>query len=158
MTSSPDIWAGGYVDVTLAALADSANISQEGKLNILGEFNQIYATSLPAQHSAMSLVLRLEAGPVEYGQEKHVEIRLVDADGNSVLNVGTAKVPVPNAGPGKRARIITVLNIQNTVLESFGDYAFVVLVNGDEKATVPLELVQIDAAEKEGSTDAQRAT
>lgn len=141
------------MDVTLAALADSANISQEGKLNILGEFNQIYASSLPVQHSAMSLVLRLEAGPVEYGQEKHIEIRLVDADGNSVLDVGTATVSVPNAGPGKRARLVTVLNIQNTLLEGYGDYAFVVLVNGDEKATVPLELVPLEMAGKREGTD-----
>ena len=141
------------MDVTLAALADSANISQEGKLNILGEFNQIYASSLPLQHAAMSLVLRLEAGPVEYGQEKQVEIRLVDADGISLLDVGTAKVSVPNAGPGKRARLVTVLNIRNTVLESYGDYAFVVLVNGDEKATVPLELVPLEMAGQREGTD-----
>ena len=141
------------MDVTLAALADSANISQEGKLNILGEFNQIFASSLPVQHSAMSLVLRLEAGPVEYGQEKRIEIRLVDADGSSVLDVGTAKVSVPNAGPGKRARLVTVLNIQNTILESYGDYAFVVLVNGDEKATVPLELVPLEMAGQREETD-----
>ncbi len=141
------------MDVTLAALADSANISQEGKLNILGEFNQIHAPSVPALHSSMALVLRLEAGPVEYGQEKRVEIRLVDADGNSVLDVGTATVPVPNAGPGKRARIVTVLNIQNTVLESYGDYVFVVLVNGDEKATVPLELVPPEMAAPEEVAD-----
>ncbi len=141
------------MDVTLAALADSANVSQEGKLNILGEFNQINASTLPALHPAMSLVLRLEAGPVEYGQEKQLEIKLLDADGNSVLDVGTAKVRVPNAGPGKRARIVTVLNIQNTVLPSYGDYAFVVLVNGDEKATVPLELVLLEVARHEGSDD-----
>ncbi len=141
------------MDVTLAALADSANISQEGKLNILGEFNQINAPTLPALHPAMSLVLRLEAGPVEYGQEKHLEVSLVDADGNRVLEVGTAKVSVPNAGPGKRARIVTVLNIQNTVLQRYGDYAFVVLVNGDEKATVPLELVPLEVAGHEGDDD-----
>ena len=138
------------MDVTLAALADSANISQEGKLNILGEFNQIQAPSVPALHSSMSLVLRLEAGPVEYGQEKSLEVRLVDADGKSVLNVGTGKVIVPHAASGKRARMVTVMNLQNTVLSSYGDYAFVVLVNGDEKATVPLELVRPGDAGPEG--------
>ena len=141
------------MDVTLAALADSANISQEGKLNILGEFDQINASNLPTRHPAMSLVLRLEAGPVEHGQEKQLDIKLLDADGNRVLDVGTAKVLVPNAGPGKRARIVTVLDIKNALLRNYGDYAFVVLVNGDEKATVPLELVPLEVAGDDGGED-----
>ena len=35
------------MQVPLAVLADSANVSQEGKLNIMGIFTQINAQSLP---------------------------------------------------------------------------------------------------------------
>jgi len=132
------------MDVTLAALADAANISQEGKLNILGEFNQINVANVPAVHSSMTLILRLEAGPVEYGQQKHIDIKFVDADGTSLFDLQANEVEVPDAGPGKRARLVTVLNLQNTRLPSYGDYAFVVLVNGDPKATVPLEVCAVE--------------
>jgi len=141
------------MEVTLAALADSANISQEGKLNILGEFNAIHVLKLPARHPSMSLVLRFEAGPAEYGQEKQISIRFMGADGNVVKDLATFPMTVPDAGPGKRARILTVQGIQDTELLRHGDYAFVVLINGDQKASVPLEVVPIEAAVTEEDFD-----
>jgi hypothetical protein len=36
------------VDVTLAVLADYANVSQEGKLNILGVFQEVNPVAFPA--------------------------------------------------------------------------------------------------------------
>ena len=49
------------MDVTLALLADAANVSQDGKLNILGIFNGLGAAAFPATHPSMHLVLRFEA-------------------------------------------------------------------------------------------------
>jgi hypothetical protein len=41
------------MNVTLAVLADYADFSVEGKLNIMGIFNVSYAQSLPMQHPPM---------------------------------------------------------------------------------------------------------
>ena len=51
------------MELTLALLADYANISREGKLNIMGIFEQIFALSFPAVHAQLQLVLRLESSP-----------------------------------------------------------------------------------------------
>ena len=41
--------------------ADAANISQEGKLNILGVFDAVHAGPLPAVHPRATVVVRLKA-------------------------------------------------------------------------------------------------
>src|SRR5919204_3250104 len=46
--------------LSLALLADYANVSHDGKLNIMGIFGQIHAPQFPAVHAQMHLVLSLE--------------------------------------------------------------------------------------------------
>jgi hypothetical protein len=41
--------------------ADYANITGDGKLNVMGIFNDIYSFNFPARHSSMHLVARLGA-------------------------------------------------------------------------------------------------
>lgn len=57
------------MNVSLALVADYANISREGKLNILGIFDRIAAQSVPAVHSQMQLIMRLEADRAESERE-----------------------------------------------------------------------------------------
>jgi len=53
--------------LTLFLAADYANITREGKLNVMGIFNDIYARTFPARHSSMHLVAKLGAELGEYG-------------------------------------------------------------------------------------------
>lgn len=68
------------MNVAFALLADAANQSREGKLNILGAFGEIYATNFPARHPEMHLVLRLDASPAEAGLRKKIRIIFLDQD------------------------------------------------------------------------------
>lgn len=47
--------------VSFALFADAANISQEGKLNILGVFDAVQVAVLPTMHPRATLVVRLKA-------------------------------------------------------------------------------------------------
>ena len=58
--------------VNLALLADGANVSREGKLNILGIFDTIHAGKFPVVHAQMRLVVRLEASSAELGAKQMV--------------------------------------------------------------------------------------
>jgi hypothetical protein len=46
--------------IAFALFADAANLSQEGKLNILGVFDALHVPTLPAVHPRATLVLRLK--------------------------------------------------------------------------------------------------
>src|SRR6266516_3887748 len=65
------------MEVKLALLADGANVSREGKLNLLGIFDTLFARSFPTTHPQMQLVIRFEAAAQEAGSTRQVEIQLV---------------------------------------------------------------------------------
>lgn len=127
------------MEVTLALLADAANVSQEGKLNILGSFANINAVDFPARHPEMQLVLRFEASPAEADSKKNLEVKIMDEDGQQVAGFG-GEIPLPSAQSGKRIRIQTVMRIVDAVFPKRGDYTVTVLIDGDTKAEVPFSV------------------
>ena len=129
------------MDITLLLLADYANISQEGKLNVMGIFDRISVQSLPAQHPEMRLVMRLSASPAEKGQQKSVEVKLIDADGNANLTAAASLV-VPSEAPQLTIEIVNILTLVGVRFAKAGSYAFHVLINGDDKGRVPFTVVQ----------------
>ncbi len=120
------------MELTLALLADYANISEEGKLNVLGVFDIIFAPEFPALHTELHLVLRFEAGPAERGQTKSIEIKLIDQDG-AVLGTLSGKLALPEEYPALTVGINQILRFQHLFFERPGDYRFHVLVNGETK-------------------------
>ena len=54
--------------VSFALFADAANISQEGKLNILGVFDALQVQAIPAVHPRATIVVRLKAHPDDAGR------------------------------------------------------------------------------------------
>jgi hypothetical protein len=56
--------------VTFALFADAANLSQEGKLNILGVFDALQVSALPALHPRATLVVHLKGTPGDAGQHR----------------------------------------------------------------------------------------
>ena len=55
------------MQVSFALFADAANLSQEGKLNILGVFDAVQVVTLPAVHPRAHLVFRLKGDREEFG-------------------------------------------------------------------------------------------
>ena len=124
------------MQVKLAVVADHANVSAEGKLNILGIFDRIVVSSLPAVHPQMHLVLRLEAHPAERDRSHQVEVRLHDPDGQAVFELKGEIVP--EGPPGEAITANHIIGINNLVLARMGEYVFVVFVDHDLKAETPL--------------------
>ena len=121
--------------VKLALLADYANVTADGKLNILGVFDRINVTALPAVHPQMHLVMRFEAHARERDRVHNVEIRLHDPDGKTVFEV---KGDVVSHGTGRATASNQILTLNNLHLTKSGDYTFAVFVNDDLKSELPL--------------------
>ena len=56
--------------ISFAVFADAANLSQEGKLNILGVFDAVQVAGLPTIHPRTHFVVRLKANGDDTGQHK----------------------------------------------------------------------------------------
>jgi hypothetical protein len=127
------------MDCTLALVADSANISQEGKLNVLGSFDNINTAVFPCRHPQMVLVMRFDASRAEVGQTKQLEIRLLDPDGKTLGTVN-GSFEVPDGEPGRRVTMGYILPLQDVGFEREGDHSFNILINGDDKSSVLIRI------------------
>lgn len=141
--------------VTLAVLADYSNVTKEGKLNILGIFDTIFAQKFPATHHNMQLVMRLEAPRSEIGTDKNVQVRLIDEDGKQIIEIGTQFTLPTTETVEPFIKRDHVLNLNNLVFQRPGDYSFHILINGEEKKSVPLKLIQPQPKEYLQATDFQ---
>ena len=79
--------------VSFALFADAANLSQEGKLNILGVFDALQVATLPAVHPRAHLVVHLKGTRRDVGAHT-VTLRWLSPSGQELwsssgdLNVG----------------------------------------------------------------------
>ncbi|MCH8160934.1 MAG: hypothetical protein IIB88_03460 [Chloroflexi bacterium] len=141
------------MEVAFAMLADAANVSREGKLNILGAFDRIYGTKFPLHWPRMVLVTRFEASAAEFGSEKSLEIITMDADGKK-LGKASGKMKIGEGRTGRQIKINHVLPMGMT-FPAPGEYSIEILVNGESKATVPLEVVQREQKQN-GQTESEQ--
>ena len=128
------------MDVTVAVLADYANVSKDGKLNIMGIFQEVNPPVLPFTLPQMYLVLSFSAGPAEFGLARNIRIPLLHSDGQEILAL-QARMHVPVAQrPGSRAYMNEAIGLAGITFPQAGDYAFHIVVGDDEKAIVPLHV------------------
>jgi hypothetical protein len=128
------------MQLRIAALADYTNITDNGKLNILGIFSQIHASAVPAVHPQMQFVVQFAFEPIEAG-EKKIRIVLQDEDARPLLTAeGTLNIQAPNSADPIIVNQILVLN--NVAFPHFGSYEFVIDVDDETLPTqVPLDVL-----------------
>lgn len=133
--------------MSLAVLADAANVSGEGKLNILGIFTDVNPSRVPFVLPQAYIVAVLECPPAEAGLDKIVTYKLIDDEGRQVFTLEqTMTVPTP-VRPGARTKINVVIGVGGLRFERTGDYQLSVLVSGEEKRSVPLLVNEPSAPE-----------
>ena len=124
--------------------ADCANVTREGKLNVMGVFNDINSFQFPARHSSMHLVAKLGAELGEYGQTRDFTVQLLDADGNPIFDVA-GQFQFPQGGHGRKPEINLILELKDIVFPKEGTYVFVLLVDKDHKGDLSLYVNKVDA-------------
>ena len=112
--------------------ADYANISREGKLNVMGIFNDIYSPSFPARHSSMHLVITLGAELGEPGQTRDFCVKLLDEDANQIFDL-SGQIQIPKIERGRMPEMNLILELKDIVFPKPGTYQFVFLVEKDHK-------------------------
>ena len=78
---------GAAVIPQLSVLADAANLSQEGRLNLLGEFNTLFAAEVPVAHPVLWFVAKMQAGAGDFGHHR-IHLQVVSEDGETVFRAG----------------------------------------------------------------------
>jgi hypothetical protein len=98
----------------MAFLADEANLSQEGKLNVLGVFDRLAASAFPVVHPRMVFAFRVHAEYGDGGGTFTVRVRLVDEDGG-VHFQAEGEIVAPEVPPGEFSvanQLFTLVGVQ----------------------------------------------
>lgn len=128
------------MDVALFVLADYALYSSDQKLSVMGMFQNLYAVQFPATHPIMYVVTQLRASRAEYGRSFELRIRLLDEDATILLDLPNNLQVQPATIPGHAAIVNNIMVLQAIQFPRPGRYEFSLLIDHDEKATIPLEI------------------
>ncbi len=123
------------MELRYALLADFANVTQDGKLNVLGIFDHLYSRSFPATHRQLFLVNSIDAGREDEGQKREIKIQLINADG-AVLHELEEHLTF---GVGKQ--IVNQVHLfHDLTFVQPGPYQFNIFFDGQRVKTLDLEL------------------
>ena len=134
---------GAAMDLLTLMVADYANVAVGQKLNVMGVFNQIGAQTFPAQHPEMWVVAKLSASPAEANTTRTITVKLLNEDATEELVNFSREIEVPEGPSGRRVEINHILSIRNVVFREPGTYQFSLLVDSDEKGSLPLYILQL---------------
>lgn len=140
------------MDVIFAVVADAANVSREGKLNIMGIFDRVFARQVPARFPPMQLVIRLEADYAELETEHAIRVQLSDPDDESVFDIDGSFTP-RGGQPGQKVPVNHVLQLGNLPLQRTGTHRILIWIDGDLKRELPIHVVQAPDAPPPGADD-----
>ncbi len=130
------------MEINLAILADYANVTREGKLNILGIFSVINVQKFPCIHPQMQIVLEWAPISTDSGTQKNVGVQLVDEDGKVMLDIKGNMVLGQFKGYGP-FRIPQIIGLNGIMFNKPGNYAFNIFLEKDIVRNIPLALIQI---------------
>jgi hypothetical protein len=117
-------------------LCDAAT-EQQGKLNVLGAFDNIFAREIPIKYPACSVATRIRFDKIEAGHHS-VRIRIIDYDGRNIGPEleGNISVQIPDDTDSSVANL--VLNIHGLNFEKHGQYRIDLAIDDSIKASLPL--------------------
>ena len=130
--------------IQIAVLCDAAT-DYNGKLNLLGTFDTILTSQLPAIHPQCSIALRISFNRIEEGSHK-VKMNFVDEDGRLVMP--SIDMPVDVSIPGDANFLVRnfIINIQQLKFDQPGQYSIDIAIDNRHEMSIPL-LVKMQTTE-----------
>lgn len=104
-----------------ALLCDRAEVTGDGKCNVEGVFNELYAPGFPARQDAMTLLAVIQWDRDDGGRVPFV-IDLLHPDGHSVFTVDGHTDVEPRQPPRPPAKTYLVLPLEKVVFTGPGCY------------------------------------
>ena len=125
------------MNIQTAVLCDAAT-DDNGKLNLLGAFDTIYAPEMPAIHPQCAVALRVTFLPGDEGT-RELSLNFINADGPSIMP-HFPPMPVDVSLPGD-VHFLTrnfVVNIQQLKFQEPGLYSVDIRFDSETVTSIPL--------------------
>ncbi len=126
------------MEAHIIGIADFANLGLNGTINIIGMFNRLFSKEFPAIRSPAYLPTRITSGWDEPDREYLVSIVLLGKDGVENWR-SDSQISLSRA-----AQIYPIFTTNTLVFSHPGLYEFRLLINGESKSSLALEVVTIE--------------
>jgi len=128
--------------IQVAVLCDAAT-DYNGKLNLLGTFDTIYAPQMPTQHAQCSIAVRIAFDRNEEGTHT-LNLNFVDEDGLPIMK--SMQIPVTVDFPADATFISRnlVVNIIQLTFSKTGLYSIDLSLNDRPLSSIPLAVKQLE--------------
>lgn len=126
------------MQVAFALFCDAANLSQEGKLNILGVFDALQVASFPAVHPRTHLVVHLKGTTLDVGTHA-VTLSWVAPNGTELWN-SRGELGVGQPPPGVSEMDMPLIAMIDLPMNAPGTYTMTVAVDDEPCAQIPVQV------------------
>lgn len=124
--------------VSFALFADAANLSQEGKLNVLGVFDALHVASLPAVHPRAHLVVHFKGSGVDTGTHT-VNFRWLSPSGHELWS-STGDLNIGPPPPGVAEMDLPLIAQLDLPMDSVGAYTMAIAIDGNHTVDVGVQV------------------
>lgn len=131
------------MNVEIFTLCDAATVHGP-KLNMLGVFDTVFSEEIPTVFSC-SGALRIRFSRTELGTHR-LKVNVVDAGGNHIVTPleERCQVQFPKGEERRTFAANFVLHFQELQIDSFGEYAMDLLIDGKQHASTPFFVQEVD--------------
>ncbi len=122
-------------------LCDAAT-DQQGKFNVLGAFDSIFAKKMPIVYPACAIAARIRFEKIEEGNHP-MRIHIIDEDGKSIGPKLEGNVNVRIGDDMDSTATNFVLNIQRLKFEKYGQYRIDLAIDNQIKGSLPFHIREV---------------
>lgn len=105
----------------ILAICDYAS-EGNNKLNMIGPFNQIFTSKVPAVHKQLFFVARVETTNEHHGKKLDILIEFIDTDGKTFVTIKPDSVSIGKPDHGNIGMMTIIYQVNDLILEKYGDY------------------------------------
>jgi hypothetical protein len=130
------------MQLILALTCDAAHERPDGKLDIMGVFNELSAPGFPAMQQRMTAVFVVQWSPEE-GGEQLLRADLVDEDGQRILTIEAQTRVMVRAAERAPPQTRLIQQLDSVVFPHAGRYTFELVAGGDTHQTCSIYVSQL---------------
>jgi hypothetical protein len=124
------------MNIQVAVLCDAAT-DDNGKMNLLGAFDTIYAPQMPAVHQQCAVALRLTFLPGDEGSH-HITLNFINADGHPIMAAIPLQVQIVLPDDVHFLTRNFIVHMQQLQFMEPGSYSVEIRMDGQPQASIPL--------------------
>ena len=118
------------MQITSALWVDEIRKHEDGRVDLLGLFEDIYLDEVPVTLESLSVFIDLEIAPEDRGRPHAIELRLTDDAGKPVQEPTKIRFSVPTEAEFPRPSAQLDLSLFQITFRRFGSHTLDILVDG----------------------------